>query len=51
MGQPRRFLSVIFGLFKQASLQFLQQIYVKNVHPEYGDGIRTHNLQNMSLLT
>ena len=23
---------------------------MKNVHPEYGAGIRTHNLQNMSLL-
>ena len=39
----------IFGLFKQISLQFLQQIYVKNVHPVYGAGIRTHNLQNVSL--
>ena len=28
----------IFGLFKQ-TLQFLQQIYVKNVHPVYGAGI------------
>ena len=28
----------IFGLFKQTSLQFLQQINVKNVHPEYGAG-------------
>ena len=40
----------IFGLFKQ-TLQFLQQIIVKkckNVHPEYGAGIRTHNLWDMS---
>ena len=29
MGQPRPLLSFIFGLFKQTSLQFLQQIYVK----------------------
>ena len=29
MGQPRARLSFIFGLFKQTSLQFLQQIYVK----------------------
>ena len=36
-------------LFKQ-SLQFLQQIYVKNVHPVYGAGICTHNIQDMSLL-
>ena len=40
--------SLILGLFKQ-TLQFLQQIYVKNVHPVYGAGIRTHNLQNVSL--
>ena len=38
--------SFIFGLFKQ-TLQFLQ--YVKNVHPVYGAGIRTHDLQNVSL--
>ena len=38
--------SFIFGLFKQ-TLQFLQ--YVKNVHPVYGDGIRTHDLRNVSL--
>ena len=41
--------SFIFGLFKQTSLQFLQQINVKNVHQVYGAGIRTHNLWNMSL--
>ena len=29
MGQPRPLLSFILGLFKQTSLQFLQQIYVK----------------------
>ena len=38
--------SFIFGLFKQ-TLQFLQ--YVKNVHPVYGAGIRTHDLRNVSL--
>ena len=32
-GQSRPLLSFIFGLFKQTSFQFLQQIYVKNVHP------------------
>ena len=42
---PASFL-FIFGLFKQ-TLQFLQ--YVKNVHPVYGAGIRTHDLQNVSL--
>ena len=45
----RPLLSFIFGLFKQTSLQFLQQIYVKIVHPVNGAGIRTHDLQNMSL--
>ena len=39
----------IFVLFKK-SLQFLQRIYVRNVHPVYGAGIRTHNVQNTSLL-
>ena len=29
MGQPRPLLSFIFGLFKQTSLQILQQINVK----------------------
>ena len=28
-GPPQPLLSFIFGLFKQTSLQFLQQIYVK----------------------
>ena len=40
---------VYFRLFKQ-TLQFLQQIYVKNVHPVYGAGILTHDLQDLSLL-
>ena len=39
---------IYFCLFKQ-TLQFLQQIYVKNVHPVYGAGIRTDNFQNISL--
>ena len=47
MGLPRPLVSFIFGLFNQT---FLQQIYVKNVHPVYGAGIWTHNLQNKSLL-
>ena len=49
-GPTLAFLSFIFGLYKQTSLQFLQQIYVKNVHPECSAGIRTHDLQNMSFL-
>ena len=40
----------IFGLFKRTLLQFLQQINVKNVHPVFGAGIRTHNLMIPSLL-
>ena len=44
MGQPWPLLSIIFGLFKQTSLQILQQIYVKNVHPVYGARIRTQDL-------
>ena len=41
--------SFIFILFKQTSLHFLLQIFVKNVHPVYGAGIRTHDLWNVSL--
>ena len=39
-----------FRSFKQTSLQFLQLMNVKNVHPAYSAGIQTHNLWNMSLL-
>ena len=43
---------LIFGLFKQTSLQFLQQINVKKcpVHPVYDAGIQIHNLSNMNHL-
>ena len=37
---PGLFYLFIFGLFKQTSLQLLQQINVKNIHPVYGAGIR-----------
>ena len=42
---------VYFRLFKQTA-QFLKQNNVKkcDVHPVYGAGIQTHNLQNMILL-
>ena len=40
---------VYFSLIKQI-LQYLQQIYVQNVHPVYGVGIRTHDFRHMSLL-
>ena len=42
--------SFIFGLFQTNINTILQQINVKNVHPVYGTGIRTHDLQNVSLL-
>ena len=38
MGQPWPLFMFIFGLIKQ-TLQFLQQINVKNVHRVYGAGI------------
>ena len=41
--------SINFGLSKH-TLQFLQQINVKNVHLVYGAGIWTHDLWNMILL-
>ena len=43
--------SFIFSLFKQ-TIQFIKQINVKKcqIHPVYGAGIQTHDLQNMSLL-
>ena len=43
MGPPCLFL-IYFGLFKQ-TLQFLQQIDVKKVHPVYGAGVWTLNPQ------
>ena len=47
---PASFL-FIFRLFNE-TIQFLQQINVKNVHvhPVYGAGIRNHDLLNMSRL-
>ena len=41
MGHPRR----LFGLFQANINTILQQINVKNVHPVYGTGIRTHDLK------
>ena len=38
--------SFIISLFQtNINKQFLQKIKVKNVHPKYGAGIQTHNLQ------
>ena len=47
MGHPGLFF--VFRLFKQ-TIQFLQQINVKNIHPVYRAGIQTQDLRNMSLL-
>ena len=49
MCQPRPIFR-LFLVFSNKHYKFLQQIYVKNVHPVYGAGIQTHNLRNMSLL-
>ena len=51
-GPTQASFSFIFGLFKQISLQFLQQINVEkcHVHPVNGAGNRTHDLLNMSRL-
>ena len=48
MAIPGLFL-IYFRLFKQ-TLQFLQQINVKNVHQVCGAWIQTHDFQNMSRL-
>ena len=45
MSQLRPLFLFIFGFFKQ-TIQFLQQINVINVHPEYGTRIRTHDLSH-----
>ena len=34
----------LFSSFLKKTLQFLQQINVKNVHPVFGAGIRTHDV-------
>ena len=50
MVQPRPPFRLHSVFFKQTSIQSLQQINFKNVHPVYCAGIRTHNLLNMSRL-
>ena len=49
MGQ-RRPLFHLFSVFFKQTIQFLQQINVKNAHPVYGAGIWTHDLLNTSHL-
>ena len=46
---PTRPLFHLFSSF-QTHITILQQIKVKNVHPVYGAGIRTHDLWNTSLI-
>ena len=48
MGHSRPLFNY-FLIFKQ-TLQFVLQIYVKNVHPVNGHGIQTHDLLNVILL-
>ena len=48
-GQTPASFSFIFVSFNE-TLQFLQQINVKNVHPVSSAGIRTHDLWNVSPL-
>ena len=42
--------SFIFGLVQTNINTILQQINVKNIHPVYATGIRTHDLKIVSLL-
>ena len=45
MGLPLSLFHLFSAFFKQTSTQVLQ-INVKNVHPVFGAGIRTHNLES-----
>ena len=49
-GPTRPLFRLLSVFFKQTSIQFYNKLMWKNVHPAYGTGIRTHNLQNVSLL-
>ena len=42
MGQTRPLFRLL-SVFSNKHYKFLQQIHVKNVHPVYGAGIRTHD--------
>ena len=50
MRHPRPLFRLFSVFFKQTSKQFYNKLMWKNVQPVYGTGIRTHDLQNMSLL-
>ena len=47
MGQPRP-LFHLFSSFQTHITNFATNRYVKNVHPEYGVGIRTQHLKHES---
>ena len=46
MGHPGPLFSLFSVYTNKQSMQFLQQINVKNIHPVSGTGIRTDNLLN-----
>ena len=39
----------LFSVFSNKQYNFYNKYMWKNVHPVYGAGIQTHNLQNVSL--
>ena len=43
MGHLQPTIHLFSGFFNE-TLQFIQQIHVKNVHPVSGAGIRTHDI-------
>ena len=45
MGHTRASFCLFSVFFKQFKIQFFLQINVKNIHPVYGAGIRTHGIQ------
>ena len=49
MGQPRPFF-VYFRSFQTTITNFYNKYMWKNVHPENGPGIQTHDFRNLSLL-
>ena len=49
MGQPQP-LFRLFSVFQTNITNFYNKYMWKNAHPVYGAGIRTHDLQDMSLL-
>ena len=50
MGHPRPLFRLFSVFFKQTLIQFYNKLMWKNVRPVYSTGIRTHDLQIVSLL-